>query len=67
MLRLCGDTLSGAGRARGVAEWKGCGHSVEAMILDGNPLSIIPYLEFRENNPDELCWECWLKKRGRRR
>lgn len=45
-------------------KWKGCGHSVEAQILDSNPLSIIPFLEFRENNPDELCWKCWLNKHG---
>lgn len=47
-----------------MAEWKGCGHSVEMRILDSNPLSIIPFLEFQENNPDELCWKCWLKKNG---
>jgi len=41
--------------------WRGCGHKVRAIILDNNPLSIASYLEFDENNPKDLCIDCWEK------
>jgi hypothetical protein len=41
--------------------WKGCGHKVRAVILDNNLLSIASYMEFEENNPKDLCIDCWEK------
>jgi hypothetical protein len=41
--------------------WKGCGHRVKAVILDNNPLSVASHLEYLENNPRDLCLECWQK------
>jgi len=42
-------------------KWIGCGHPVRALILDNNPLSIASYFEFDENNPNNLCIDCWEK------
>lgn len=42
--------------------WKGCGHPVKAIILDNNMISIACYMEFEENNPKELCLDCWEKE-----
>lgn len=39
--------------------WSGCGHKVKAIILDGNILSLTCHLEYLENNPKDLCHECW--------
>lgn len=41
--------------------WEGCGHKVRAVILDNNPFSVSSHLGYLENNPKNLCHECWLK------
>jgi len=33
------------------------------VILDNNALSIAYHLDFMEDNPKELCIDCWLKDR----
>ena len=42
--------------------WKGCGHKVKAIFLCDAPFCIIPYIEFLEDNPKELCYDCWKKE-----
>jgi len=39
--------------------WKGCGHKVTAILLCDNPACFIPYAEFLNDNPKELCYDCW--------
>ena len=57
--------MKGSKKKTGI--WKGCGHKVKAIIIDNNPLSIAWYLEFEENNPKDLCMDCWEKDNSKRR
>ncbi len=43
--------------------WKGCGHKVKAIMLCDDPLCIAPYIEFLQDNPKELCYDCWKKEK----
>lgn len=42
--------------------WEGCGHKVKAILLCDDPLCIIPWIEFLEDNPKQLCFDCWNKE-----
>jgi len=44
--------------------WKGCGHEVEPVFFSNSILSVIAVVEYDEENPDELCYDCWAKARG---
>ncbi len=44
--------------------WKGCGHKVKMILLCDNPACFIPYAEFLNDNPKELCFDCWNKEAG---
>ena len=43
--------------------WEGCGHEVEPVFLSGGDvLSAVIAIEYMENNPKKLCFDCWLKE-----
>jgi hypothetical protein len=42
-----------------------CGHRVELVLFSNNILSVIAVVEFSENNPKNLCYDCWAKESGR--
>lgn len=44
--------------------WNGCGHEVEPVFFSNNVLSVIRIMEYDEENPNELCYDCWAKERG---
>lgn len=48
-----------------MAKWDGCGHEVKLRFFRNDILSIIEVVEYTENNPNKLCYDCWKKERGR--
>ena len=44
--------------------WEGCGHKVEPVFFSDNILSVIAVVEYTENNPKKLCYDCWAKESG---
>jgi hypothetical protein len=58
---------NGHERAKGKMTHYKCGHDMEIIIMDSNPLSISAYLEWSKtvgrDGTRELCWDCWCKNR----
>ena len=44
--------------------WPGCGHKVAAKFFRNDILSVTGVVEFMEDNPKQLCYDCWAKERG---
>jgi hypothetical protein len=44
--------------------WKGCGHKVEPVFFNDDPLSVFTLVEYSEDNQKDLCYDCWAKERG---
>jgi hypothetical protein len=44
--------------------WKGCGHKTEPVFFKNDPLGVIAVVEYSEDNPKDLCYDCWAKERG---
>jgi hypothetical protein len=47
-----------------VSVWEGCGHKVELIFFSNHILSVITVVEYTENNPRKLCYDCWAKEAG---
>lgn len=39
-----------------------CGHKVKPVFFRNEPFQAIIAVEYTENNPEKLCFECWRKK-----
>lgn len=52
--------MSEPGELPGV--WEGCGHPHKVLLFCDCTLHMIEYMEFVENNPKKLCWDCWQKE-----
>jgi len=44
--------------------WKGCGHKAEPVFFKDDILGVVAIVEYSENNPKDLCYDCWAKERG---
>jgi hypothetical protein len=44
--------------------WKGCGHKSEPVFFKGDTLSVVAIVEYSEDNPKDLCYDCWAKECG---
>lgn len=44
--------------------WSGCGHKVVPKFFRNDILGVMRLVEFTEENPKELCYDCWAKERG---
>jgi hypothetical protein len=41
-----------------------CGHKQSVVIINTSLESLSAYTEWQNDNPDELCFNCWIKKRN---
>ena len=68
--KVLGDTLNRPGDGRVSNDtpapppalskvWKGCGHKMKMILLCDCPTCFAPYALFLQDNPKELCFECW--------
>lgn len=43
--------------------WMGCGHKIRPMLYCDKPcctvVAITNQLDFQDDNPDDLCFDCW--------
>ena len=44
--------------------WPGCGHAVVPKFFKNDILSVVGIVDFMDDNPKELCYDCWAKARG---
>lgn len=44
-----------------------CGKERIPVVMNDDPYSVLCHLNFMENNPKELCLECWTKETERSR
>ena len=46
-----------------MSKWS-CGHGVVPKFFRNDILGVAMLVEFTEDNPKKLCYDCWAKERG---
>ncbi len=44
-------------------KWYSCGHAVKEIIINMSDETLSEYLDWKNDNPKNLCLECWLKSK----
>jgi len=39
-----------------------CGHKQDVVIINTTPETLSSYIEWKNNNPENICIRCWSKK-----